>query len=331
MQPLDRCPYSRFFTPAFVDDPDCPAYQGTTFTVMDTADHPLRAAQTCRHLAIGNEAGRPGRFYPRCGLGGSDDRVRWVAAVTPARLAVMRALEEEFAQATLAGRTELLAAKAALLRGEPAGADVEDLEVRVSAFLDRVDAFIEERADRLADVGLAAGEMQELLAGWSIAWLRSRDLYGPGTELVESSGIGATTAALLGADLGGGVPTPAAEDTVTTQEGALAIMRSDSTLAIRLRGEVDVTNADALGTALARALAGGRSVTVDFREVLFCDLSGLRALVQAAQACAAGQEIHVVALPEHLHRAMRLVGWSGLPGLVIAPPAPAGWRWRWRA
>ena len=302
------------------------------FTVMDTADRPLRAALSCRHLTVGSDAHRAGRFYPRCGLGDSDDRARWVATVTPARLAVMRTLEEEFNDATLAERTELLTAKAQLLSGEPDAAAVEDLEVRVSAFLDRVDAFIDERAERLADVGLPTEDVQEVLAAWSIAWLRSRDVYGPGSDVLQRAGIGANAAALLGAELA--EPAAAsltAEATVTSSAGALVMTRTEDPRRLCLRGEVDAVTADALATALADALADGGSITIDFTEVLFCDLGGLRALVLASQSAAPGQRIDVVGLPEHLHRAARLVGWDELPGLVIAPPATGDWRWRWRA
>jgi anti-anti-sigma factor len=317
---INRCPYSRSFTAAFADDPSCPAYQGTTFTVMDTADRPLRTALTCRHLGVGADARRGGRFYPRCGLGGPQDRLRWVASITPARVAVMRSLEEEFDEATLAARSQLLAANARLRRGTSDAAAVESLEVQLSTFLDRVDAFIDERAARLADVGLEAGQMRELVADWSMAWLRSGDAYGPGVDgAAQRATLAPNAAALLGATLDRPADRRPA-DAAITRAGALSITRTENPRVLRVSGEVDVAGSDALATALTGALVDGGSVTVDFHEVLFCDISGLRALVRASESAATGQDIHVVGLPAHLHRAVRMVGWSNLPGLIIGAP-----------
>ncbi len=316
---VDRCPYSRSFTPQFADDPSCPAYQGASFTVTDTADRPLGPVLTCRHLSVGTDPGRTGRFYPRCGLGSAADRLRWVAAVTPARVAVMRSLEEEFDEATLAERRLLLEAKARLPRAAPDAAAIEALEIRLAAFLDRVDVFINERTERLADVGLRASQLKDLLAEWSMAWLRSHRLYGPGIETLHRAVATPGAAAFLGAELEG--PAASAPDAaVVATAGPLVIERSEDPLVLHLRGEVDVTNSAAIATAVAGALDNADQVTVDFRGVLFCDLSGLRVLVRASEHARAGQTIVVSGLPEHLHRAMRMVGWSRLPGLVIRAP-----------
>jgi anti-anti-sigma regulatory factor len=318
----DRCPYSRSFTPAFADHPECPAYQAATFTVLDATDRPLGPGLTCRHLAVGTDPVRVGRFYPRCGLGDAESRLRWVAAVTPARLAVMRSLEEEFDAATLAARTELAVAKAALVHREADPGDVEDLEMRLSMFLDTVDAFMDERAARLTDVGLPPGRMKQLFAEWSMAWLRSNDVYGPDPRRLEGAGLSAKTAALLGAELrDGGLPPLAPGRGVEARSAVLTITRTEGPRTLHLRGELDVGNTDLLGSALAAALTDGASVIVDFAEVLFCDLSGLRALVRAGQAAAVGQTVEVIHLPGHLREAMRAVGWSDMPGLVIVAAA----------
>jgi anti-anti-sigma factor len=319
-----RCPYSRAFTPSFAENPDCPAYQGTTFTVMDTAHQPLGSALTCRHLTVGVDLRRAGRFYPRCGLGGADERLRWVATVTPARLAVMRSLEEEFDDATLADRGELLEAKARALSAGARAEDIDALEIQLSAFLDRVDAFIDARSARLADVGLRVSQLKHLLSDWSMAWLRGKNLFAPELPDPRRRGVSPGAAALLGADLVVHHGAAARPDDVVAQTGTLVIERSESPRTLHLRGEIDVSNSDAIATAVIDALSDSGDVRVDFAQVLFCDLSGLRALVRAAQSVAAGQRITVTALPEHLLRALRLVGWSQLPGLLIdAPPEHA--------
>jgi anti-anti-sigma factor len=312
-----RCPYSRAFTPAFAENPECRAYQGTTFAVLDTAHQPLRAALTCRHLTVGADTRHPGRFYPRCGLGGPEDRLRWVATVTPARLAVMRSLEEEFDEATIAGRTLLVEAKARALAPTAGAADVEALEVELSAFLDRVDTFIDERSDRLADVGLRASQLKELLSDWSMAWLRGHLVFAPDVTDRRLRGVSPAAAAFLGAELPVGEAPAASSSEVVARAGPLLIERTEQPCTIRLRGEIDVSNSDAIATAVTAALGDSGDVRVDFADVLFCDLSGLRALVRAARSVAPAQRITVTALPEHLLRALRLVGWSELPGLVI--------------
>ncbi len=317
---VDRCPYSRSFTAAFADDPECPAFQGASFTVTDTANRPLGVALTCRHLTVGNDTRRAGRFYPRCGLGEARDRLRWLATVTPARLAVMRSLEEEFDAATASDRRLLLDAKARLLDGGFDAAAIEALEVRLSRFLDRVDDFIEERSDRLADIGLHAAQLQQLLADWSMAWLRSHRLFAPGIDGLRMAGLAPEAAAFLGA---GVHVRPAVETSaqVVAEVGALAIERSEAPRVLHVRGEIDVSNSDAIATAVAGALLDAGDVTVDFQRVLFCDLSGLRTLVRAAQDLAEGQRILVTGLPEHLQHALRIVGWSDISGLVIAGSA----------
>jgi anti-anti-sigma regulatory factor len=317
----DRCPYSRSFTADSALNPRCPAYQAATFTVLDTSNRPLGSALTCRHLTVGNDARRVGRFYPRCGLGDADERLRWVATVTPGRLAVMRSLEEEFDELTRADRGALLEAKARLLAGRSADGPATDaLEMQLSVFLDRVEDFISERSDRLADVGLRASQLRQLLADWSLAWLRGHRLFGPTMPDMRTGRFAPAAGALLGADVRGGPQDDERSGELIAEAGTLVIERDTEAGGLSLRGEIDVNNSDAIATAVAAALAGGGDVAVDFGEVLFCDLSGLRALVRAAASAPEGRRITVTGLPAHLQRAVRLVGWAELPALVITDP-----------
>jgi anti-anti-sigma factor len=238
--------------------------------------------------------------------------------VTPARLAVMRSLEEEFNEATLAERRSLIESKVKLLEGDADPAAVEALEVDLSAFLDRVDTFLEERSARLGDVGLRASQLQALLADWSMAWLRGTGVYAPPIEFIDRARIPPHTAAFLGAAINTDTTTIAAERDVVAQAGPLVIERSvDDPTVLLVRGEIDAANSDTLATAVLSALGAVGDVTVDFHEVLFCDLSGLRALVRASATVSGDQRLRVTGLPGHLHRVLRLVGWTDLPGLVI--------------
>jgi anti-sigma B factor antagonist len=64
---------------------------------------------------------------------------------------------------------------------------------------------------------------------------------------------------------------------------------------VALRGEIDVAEAPAVERRLAEALAAGRDLVVDLREVTFIDSSGLAVLVRAAQAAArAGRDLRLL-------------------------------------
>ena len=75
--PLDACPFRRPFVTAFGE---CGPYEATEFVAG-----PAEAAVllTCRHLKVG--AVGVGRYYPKCRIGGPEDRRRFVlASVSPA-------------------------------------------------------------------------------------------------------------------------------------------------------------------------------------------------------------------------------------------------------
>ncbi|MGH7721869.1 MAG: STAS domain-containing protein [Candidatus Dormibacteria bacterium] len=312
----DHCPYSRSFSASFIENPRCPAFQAAAFTVTDTAERVLGPATTCRHLTVGNDSLRSGRFYPRCGLGDPAQRLSWVATVTPARLAMMRSLEEEFAELIAGDRTALLESKARLLAaGAMEGAQVELLEMQLSAFLDRLDHLIVERRDRLSDIGLPAELLQQVLHDWSLAWLRSRHLFSPAVAEMRLTAFAEPAAAFLGAGSRAGGARADAE--ILAAAGRLVIERTSDPLTLHLRGDVDVANSDAIATAVSAAIAEAGEVVVDFRDVLFCDLSGLRALVRVAGDCGTEQRIVVCGLPHQLRRALAIVGWADLPNLVV--------------
>jgi anti-anti-sigma factor len=310
----DRCPYSRAFTAEFVENPCCPAFQATTFTVADLRHRPLNTTLTCQHLTVGNGQQNGGRFYPRCGLGSTDDRLGWLAAVGTARLDVVRSLEEEFETEMAATRDHLLEARERLLTavaGDPTAQ--AELELRLAAFLDGAAAFVAKRAVRFADVGLAADQLSELLAEWALTWARSRDSHGPAISDLPLSIFARESPAFL-PDANGSQP---AAQTSDVSAAGLVLEHTAEPCGLRLGGNIDVSNSMVLAAALSAAAASMTEVTVDFRGVLFCDLSGLRALVQAAAQIDGGRRIRVVGLPDHLLRATRLAGWAALPGLVF--------------
>ena len=69
---LDACPFPRPFVAGFGE---CAAYEATEF-----AAGPVEGAEllTCRHLTVGRAG--VGRYYPKCRIGGPEDRRRFVLA-----------------------------------------------------------------------------------------------------------------------------------------------------------------------------------------------------------------------------------------------------------
>ncbi|MEO8898739.1 MAG: STAS domain-containing protein [Candidatus Dormibacter sp.] len=310
----DRCPYSRAFTAEFADNPACQTFQAANFTVADLRHLPLRTTLTCAHLTVGNGTQNGSRFYPRCALGSPEDRLRWLAKVGTARLDVVRSLEEEFEAEMAAKRDQLLAAKEQLLAdaaGDPA-AEAE-LELQLATFLEAAGAFIAKRAVRFEDVGLPPEQLSDLLGDWASAWARIRDADGhPGSDLPLSIFARESPSFLLS--------DRAAQPDPSTNSQAPVGMVLEHTAdpgGLRVSGNVDVSNSMVLAAAVSAAAAAMTDVTVDFSGILFCDLSGLRALVQAAAQLDGGRRIRVVGLPDHLVRATLLAGWARLPGLVF--------------
>ncbi len=75
------------------------------------------------------------------------------------------------------------------------------------------------------------------------------------------------------------------------------------------RGEVDAATADAVQTAVARALVTRGRILLDFAEVTFVDSTGLRVLVRSHRAAAAaGKLFAVVNLTEQTRKLVTVLG-----------------------
>jgi anti-anti-sigma regulatory factor len=73
----------------------------------------------------------------------------------------------------------------------------------------------------------------------------------------------------------------------------------------RIRGEVDMTSSAAFGQAIAVALTGPGAVRLDVSELRFIDVSGLRALADAARG--SGRRVRVEGARPVLRRAWTLL------------------------
>jgi len=84
-------------------------------------------------------------------------------------------------------------------------------------------------------------------------------------------------------------------------------------IVVVVKGEVDYINADALESALNRAVAAGaRQVIADLQLVSFLGSDGLQALVAARRrADAAGAELYVVGAAHCVVQPIRVTGLAG--------------------
>ena len=311
----DRCIYPR----PFAEDFDaCLAFQATSFIAADSRNKPLGTWRTCRHLGTGNDVENRGRFYPRCALGDMGQRLQWVAQVSPAKLDVVRALQEEFDQLSRPHRKRLFDARARLHSGPPSAARDPELEKLIDAFLTTIDGFLEENDARFRDVGLPSEPLRQLIKEWVWAWVRTPELATPRLDAKPLEAFDKPVRAFLGAPAEPAVSAtrrlwerPLYADTI------LQILPTVDPPGLALVGDVDRLNVAAVAQALARMRGHAGDVHLDLSGLLFCDLGGLQVIVRASQALEAGRRLVLHGVPHQLERALEIVDWAPLPNLAI--------------
>jgi anti-anti-sigma factor len=97
----------------------------------------------------------------------------------------------------------------------------------------------------------------------------------------------------------------------------LVIRHTEPPNGLSLAGVLDLFNADAVAGSVSTLLDGEGDLHIDLSKVEFCDVSGIRALVSAAENGKRGSRLVMHGLPPLLQRVMRLVGWGDLPSVVI--------------
>ena len=97
----------------------------------------------------------------------------------------------------------------------------------------------------------------------------------------------------------------------------LVVTRTDNPTGLRFAGEIDVSNSAAVGESVAVACCSEASPHLDLANLSFCDISGIRALVDAALKLDDGRTLLLHGLPEQLQTVMRVTGWSDLPSLAL--------------
>ena len=64
-------------------------------------------------------------------------------------------------------------------------------------------------------------------------------------------------------------------------------------------------------------MVAGHDLHVDVTNLLFCDISGIRALVTAAEGLTSGHRLLLHGMPPKLETVIRIVGWNRVPALVV--------------
>ena len=95
----------------------------------------------------------------------------------------------------------------------------------------------------------------------------------------------------------------------------LVVTRTLDPNGMRFSGEIDINNCGAVGSCL-NAMAAEGDVHLDVTSLIFCDISGIRAFVDAAHHRESGRLL-LHGLPDLLQTVMRVTGWADLPNLVV--------------
>jgi len=107
---------------------------------------------------------------------------------------------------------------------------------------------------------------------------------------------------------------------VLYQDKQLVITQSSRPVGVRLIGEVDSANVEAVTGVLNKTLTAHQDadVHVDLAGLEFSDVSGIRALVAAAERVDGGRRLILYGLPPLMTKVMDVVGWTDLPALTIS-------------
>lgn len=92
------------------------------------------------------------------------------------------------------------------------------------------------------------------------------------------------------------------------------VTRTEAPEGLRFAGEIDATNAADVDHAL-RSFQSTGPLHLDLSTLLFCDVSGIRAMVTYAQSLDGDRRLRLHGLPDQIEKVLNVVGWGELPGL----------------
>ncbi len=105
-------------------------------------------------------------------------------------------------------------------------------------------------------------------------------------------------------------------------DGRLRITRGGRRPVLAIAGVINEHNRTGLVTALSNLTAGQQEIHISLRDVISCELAGLRAIILLTGSSSDAARLVVLhEVPEHLTTILRILGWDCAPGLVIAEPS----------
>lgn len=108
----------------------------------------------------------------------------------------------------------------------------------------------------------------------------------------------------------------ASEGEIVYADKNLVVTRTEDPDGLYFAGEIDVTNSQAVTKSLGNACMGDADIHLDLSGLSFCDISGIRSLVDAAETRQSGR-LMLHGLPELLQTVLTVTGWSELPNLQL--------------
>jgi anti-anti-sigma factor len=97
----------------------------------------------------------------------------------------------------------------------------------------------------------------------------------------------------------------------------LVVSLTTSPTGLSFAGEIDASNSHAVSTAIASAQVPDKDIHVDVEGLVFCDISGIRAFVTAAESLPEGRRLLLHGMPAMLETVIKVVGWNRIPALVV--------------
>jgi anti-anti-sigma factor len=100
----------------------------------------------------------------------------------------------------------------------------------------------------------------------------------------------------------------------------LVVTRTVDPYGLKFAGEIDVTNYHAVASCVSKTFIDADELHLDVSGLIFCDISGIRAFVDAGEQPANhrhGRRLLLHGLPEPLQTVMKVTGWADLPSLAL--------------
>ena len=97
----------------------------------------------------------------------------------------------------------------------------------------------------------------------------------------------------------------------------LVVTRTIEPVGLRFAGEIDVSNSAAVAESIQVGLGDVARLHLDLSGLSFIDVSGIRALVEAANELGGDRQVLLHGLPRQLQTVMRVTGWTGVGTLVL--------------